>query len=102
MSLFELEKIQIKIKELENKTLQNGFWEDSKKSSLILHEIKSLKNKCDSFYKLENEVENLLDLNNLLLEQQDIELENEFISNINLLENELEKFEIETLLSRKI
>ena len=50
--------------------------------------------------KISNEVNNLLELNDLLLIEDDTELINELLKNTKLIERDIEKFEIETLLSR--
>lgn len=80
--------------------MQEGFWNDSKTSGIILQEMKSLKDKKSKFMQINNEIENLLELNNLLLIEEDEELVKELLKNTKLLETNLEKLEIETLLSR--
>ncbi len=102
MNLFDLAKINKRIEELEAKTMQEGFWSDSKGSSVVLQEMKSLKSKVTSFNAVNNEVNSLLELNDLLLIEEDIELGNDLLKNTVKLERDLSKFEIETLLSRKV
>lgn len=89
-----------RINELETKTMQEGFWNDTKASSIVLQEMKSLKNKHDKFTKLDSELKNLEELNDLLLLEEDIDLVKELLKNTITLERNLEKLEIETLLSR--
>ncbi len=100
MNLFDLDKINARIDELEAKTIQEGFWNDSKTSGSVLQEMKSLKDKKSKFVKIDNEVKNLIELNDLLLIEEDNELLKELLKNTKLLEGNLEKLEIETLLSR--
>lgn len=100
MSLFDLDKISKRIDELEAKTMQEGFWNDSKTSGIVLQEMKSLKDKKSKFEKIDYEVKNLIELNELLLIEEDNELIKELLKNTKTLETDLEKFEIETLLSR--
>lgn len=100
MNLFDLTKVRSRIDELEQKTMQDGFWNDAKASSVVLQEMKSLKDKDTKFTQISNEVNNLLELNDLLLVEEDNELINELLKNTKLLERDVEKFEIETLLSR--
>ncbi len=102
MSLFDLSKIEDRIGQLEKCTMQEGFWNDSKTSSVVLQEMKLLKNKHTKFVKIKEELTNLEELNDLLLLEEDVELVKELLKNTKGLEHELEKFEIETLLSRKI
>ena len=100
MNLFDLTKIASRIEELEKSTMQDGFWNDTKTSSLVLQEIKSLKNKYTKFNTINEEIQNLEDLNELLLIDEDNELAKELLKNTKLLQDKVEKLEIETLLSR--
>ncbi len=81
--------------------MQEGFWNDSKTSSIVLQEMKSLKNKYTKFTNLNEEIKNLQELNDLLLLEEDNELGKELLKNTKVLQHDLEKFEIETLLSGK-
>lgn len=101
MSLFDLDKISSEIKELEQKTMEDGFWNDTNTSSKVLQDIKSLKGKYNKFNKLSTELKNLEELNYLLLIEKDEELIDELIKNTNSLEKSIEKLEIETLFSGK-
>ena len=47
MNLFDIPKLEQDLKTLESKTLEDGFWNDSKKSGKVLQEIKVIKNKKD-------------------------------------------------------
>lgn len=100
MSLFDLDKISKRIDELEARTILEGFWNDSKTSGIVLQEMKSLKDKKTKFEKIDSETRNLIELNDLLLIEEDNELIKELFKNTKLLEQSIEKFEIETLLSR--
>ena len=102
MSLFDINKISKRIEELEAKTVQEGFWNNSKTSGLVLQEMKSLKDKKSKFENIDGEAKNLIELNELLLIEEDNELIKELLKNTKILEIDLEKFEIEILLSRQI
>ena len=101
MSLFDLARMSARIEELEKKSMQEGFWNDSKTSSIVLQEMKSLKNKYSKITKIQSELKNLQELNDLLLIEEDEELAKDLLKNTKILEQELEKLEIETLLSGK-
>ena len=101
MSLFDLTLVASRIEELEKKTIQEGFWNDSKTSSVVLQEMKILKNKYTKYMRLSEEIKNLQELNELLLLEEDDELGKELLKNTEILSYNLEKFEIETLLSGK-
>ena len=51
MNLFDIPKLEQDLKTLESKTLEDGFWNDSKKSGKVLQEIKVIKNKKDKYLK---------------------------------------------------
>ncbi len=93
--------MQIKIKELEDKMTKPNFWDDSKSASKTLQELKSLKGKEKSFSKFTNELDMLKDILELIETENDEELQNDFLKNMKNIEKELEKFEIQMLLSGK-
>ena len=98
---FDISKQETELKDLENKTLEPSFWEDSKNSNIILEKIKRIKGKCVKYRELEKEINNLSDLAELLELEYDEDLADEMVRNIKEFEKLLEKFEIETLLSGK-
>ena len=89
------------IEKLEKQTIKDGFWNDNKQSGKVLQEIKRIKGIYTKFKQLEAEVANLLEMNELLLLESDEEIEKELMVSTNHLEANLEKFEIQTLLSGK-
>ena len=98
--LFDIENSKNKLTELEAETLKQGFWE-SKNSSSVLQEIKLLKNKITKYNKIENSLNNLIDMNNLLEAEPDDELIKELLKDTKKLEQNIKDLEIETLLSGK-
>ncbi len=93
--------IETEIKELEAKTSEPNFWEDQQNSSVVLTKMKRLQNKLAKFRKMETDHENLESLNELLLIEEDIELGKEVLKNTLKLEEEIERLQLETLLSGK-
>lgn len=82
----KIENLNVKLKELEQKTSEENFWSDSENSQKILSEIKIISSKIKDYNVLKNNLEEL----EVLLE---ICLENiEDISNIIELEKSLKKF----------
>lgn len=81
--------------------MQDGFWNDTKTSSVVLQEMKSLKSKYTKFNSVVEELKNIEDLNELLLIEEDNELAKELLKNTKILQEKVEKLEIETLLSGK-
>lgn len=100
MSLFDIPKLEKELKELENKTSEPNFWEDTKNSTKVLTNIKSLKHKITTYKDLKAEVENLIELSELATED-DADIVKEILKNTKKLEKDVEKFEISTLLSGK-
>ena len=101
MDLFDITNVSKELKKLENKTLETNFWEDSKLNAPILQQIKILKDKKESYFKVFNEVNNLIEMNELLEIEFDNDLMNELLQNTKELTKNTEKLEIATLLSGK-
>ena len=95
MNLFDLFKLENKFKELEVKTHESNFWGNNKNSSIILQEMKEVKNKIDTYKNIENEIETLLEMSNLLLLESDENMLKELESSTKKTENLLEKLELE-------
>ena len=89
------------LKGLENKTLEEGFWNNSSESNSVLKQIKDIKSKLKLYSDLNTQILDLMDLNELLDIEHDEELEKQLISLTKNAEKNIEKFEIQTLLSGK-
>ena len=89
------------LKELENKTLEEGFWNNSNESNLVLKQIKDIKSKLKLYSDLNTQILDLMDLNELLDIEYDEELEKQLINLTRNAEKNIDKFEIQTLLSGK-
>ena len=98
---FDIPKLEKELKELEEKTIQDGFWNDQKNSNKILSEIKNRKGKVTKFKELLNELNNIKELIDIVEMEDDKSLEGEISSNTKRIEKEIEKFELQTLLSGK-
>lgn len=98
---FDILKLEQELKELEEQTTKEGFWNDQKESNKILSQISLRKNKCSKYRNLFDEINNILELIELTEIEPDEELESEITTNTRKIENELQKFELETLFSGK-
>jgi len=98
---FDIPNLQQELEELEKQTTQDGFWNDQSQSNKILTQIKSIKSKTVKYKELFNESNNILELIELVLIEYDEDLANDIISNVKIFESNLEKFELQTLLSGK-
>lgn len=101
MNLFDINSKDEKLKSLEEMTNSTGFWSDQEKSSKVLQEIKMLKDKIISY----NSIKKCIDDTNVLIELGEEENDESIVAEvkqaIKKIEKELEKIEIENLLSGK-
>ena len=98
---FDTSNLELDLKELESKTNSPDFWQNPEKSTPILTKMKSIQSKLDKYKKINDELSNLENLNDLLILEYDNDLAEELITNTNSLEEEISKLEIQTLLSGK-
>ena len=98
---FDIQNLEQELEELEKQTTQDGFWNDQSKSNKVLSQIKSIKGKTVKYKELFNEVSNILELIELVQIEYDEDLANDIVSNVQLFQANLEKFELQTLLSGK-
>ena len=102
MSLFDIEKLANRLQEIQAETVKEEFWQkDSKETGKILAEIKQIKNKVVQYRKTEQETENLIELTELANLDNDEDVAKDIIKSTAKLENEVEKLELQTLLSGK-
>ena len=98
---FDIAGLEKELSDLEKQTLEEGFWNDNSNSSIILTKIKSLKNKCTMYYKLQNELISLQELTELVSLENDTQMAKDIIKNTSAIQTEFDKFELSTLLSGK-
>lgn len=85
--------------DLEQKTLENGFWEDAKNSGEALKKIKELKTDLTSVDKIIAIYENLQVSYELLKDEHDDTLMQEIEKEINILQSKIETVKTTALLS---
>ena len=102
MSLFDIESKKEELKKLEEQTQQESFWQqDTSISSKVLAKIKELKHKIDEFELAQNEASNLIELTELANLEVDEEVAKDILKSTKKLEDDVEKIQLETLLSGK-
>jgi peptide chain release factor 2 len=99
--LFDISKMEENLKQLETITMEENFWNNSKKSSEVLGKIKSTKNKITLYNKIKDEIKELKEYTELVELENDKNSIEEIVKNTYKIQNELEKFELETFLSGK-
>ncbi len=98
---FDIANLELELKELESRTNSPDFWQTPEKNTPILTKMKSIQNKLEKYNKINSELSNIENLNDLLILEYDKELADELITSTVDLENEIDKLEIQTLLSGK-
>ena len=101
MSHFDIEKLEVELKNLEEETGKSDFWNDSKKSGIVLSRLKQIKSKIEKYKKIKEDIENYLEISKLLQEEFDEQLSNDVIKNSKKINKEIEELEIETLFRGK-
>ena len=108
MNLFDIAKLKEDLSKLEQQTLQDGFWNDTKKSSMVLQKSKTLKSKIEIYNKIITEIENLIEMSDLVSNEleadgnaENASLINDIIANTNTIQKDIDDLEIHTLLSGK-
>lgn len=98
---FDIPKLKEEAGELEKTTNLPEFWENVNNTSVVLKKLKSLKNKIELYETLQKEIDNIKEMTELLTEEPDEELAKEVIKTTKKIEKDINKLEIETLLSEK-
>lgn len=102
MSLFDIATLEKQLKKLESETAKEEFWQKSpNETGKVLSQIKQLKSKVEQYKKIESEIVNLQDLTELANMENDEDVAKDILKSTTCLENEIEKLQLETLLSGK-
>lgn len=97
--LFDLEKMSVDIQEYEEKMAEPGFWDDQQAAQQVISESNDLKNKYESFMKLNESVEEYQLMLEMVEETDDEDLRQELIEGIKQLHEDTEDFELVILLN---
>lgn len=95
---FDKEALEKQILELDLKMQEAGFWDDVKQAEEVTKQSKSLKDKLERYNGLVTKSQDIEVLKELM-EEDDDELAEEIISEVKVLEKEVEDYKIELLLS---
>ena len=102
MSLFDIAKLEEELSKLEEKTANPDFWTtNNEETKKVLSEIKRIKSKVVKYRELEKEINDSLELSELVKESFEEELLKDIIKSTKKEQRELERLELETLLSGK-
>lgn len=95
------EELEKKLKDLEEKTIADGFWNDTKKANLVLRDIKEVKSKYIGIVSIKKDLENLTETNEFLRLENDDEMANDLIRSTTRLKEAIENLETKMFLSGK-
>ena len=98
---FDIKKIEKEVSELEKETQNQEFWNNISNATIILAKMKSLKNKLSKYNQISQEIKNLKELSELVQLENDVDMTKDIIKSVVKISKEVEKFELETLLSGK-
>jgi len=101
VNLFDIANLEKDLNNLEQKTMEDGFWDDPKQTSITLQKIKNKKNKVENYYKIISQIDNLLEMSELVIQENEDNLTKEILNSTLKIQEEIENLEIQTLLSGK-
>jgi len=96
---FDLEELSHELSKLKIEAANPNIWSDNNKARSLLKRQTFVQNLLDSFYNLENNFKDTIELINLAESDDDRILLNESEANLNNIEREAKSFEIECLFS---
>ncbi len=91
--------LRSQIQQLENRATEPGFWDDLENSQKVLKQTSDLKNKVETFEKLDMSYGDTLTLIELANEEEDLSLYDEALAEVDSLEAKLASARLETLLT---
>ena len=97
-----VEQKEVEIKEYDDKMQAAGFWDDQRKAQEVINAANALKDKVNTFYALDAEVEDLAVAFELIQEEPDDDLQAELETQISGVSDKLNQFELEILLSDEL
>ena len=87
MSLFDIVLLEKQLKELENETLKEEFWQKApNETAKILAQIKQFKGKVESYKNITNEISSLQELTELANVENDEDVAKEILKTTESLE----------------
>lgn len=101
VSHFDLAAKRHKIQELTSMTLQEDFWSDPNHAQTIIRQLNGIKDIVESYEKLEQALNGLIETHDLLKEDYDEEIFELFEAEYHEMEKHFDDFEIKILLSHE-
>ncbi len=99
--VFDPAGLEDKIKKLEEKTYESGFWDDRENAEKVMGELKKLHGVYDPWKKLMSDFSDAYGLYEMAAEESDESLEEEISASVTALEREFEKLKLLEMLNGK-
>ena len=61
MFLFDISNMEKEIKEMQNQTMKNDFWNDIEKANKFVAKLKQLEKKYENYRKMQENINNLIE-----------------------------------------
>lgn len=100
LSMVDKTSLDNQIKELDQVTYEQGFWDDQESAQKVIKELKGLKNKQDKLNKFIDLYDEIIMMSEFLLEGE--EVEDEFTLSIKNFEKMFETLSVELLLTEEL
>lgn len=97
--LFDLEKMEVDIREFEETMSQPDFWDDQTKAQAVISDLNALKNKFDSFNQLNDQHEEYELMVEMLEMEPDEDLRKELEDGLKDLKEAVDEYEVVMLLN---
>ena len=78
MTLFDLDQIKENVKQLELEMMEDGFWDDHKKSAQHVQDINHKRKLLESYEALKDQLDSCAESVELLKMESDLEFQEEF------------------------
>lgn len=98
-TLFDIANKKEKLIELQKKSYENDFWDDSDKAQATMIEINALKDTTENYSNLSKDIQALRDLLDIMSVEEFIEMQDDLTSDLLKTKEGISKLKIETLLS---
>ncbi|MFN2637940.1 MAG: peptide chain release factor 2 [Gemmatimonadaceae bacterium] len=96
--IFDIDGKRARLSVLDAEMADPGFWNNQEKAQATLQEVKTLRNWIDPFDKLDGRVASALELDELLAGSSEAEMERELDAELSQLGDDLDSFEVRSLL----
>ncbi|CDZ75162.1 Peptide chain release factor 2 [Peptoniphilus sp. ING2-D1G] len=99
MNLFDLAGLREKAKQLEQKQLEPGFWDDTEKAQAVIKEHNHYNSRIEKYDTLNKKISDSEDLIDLMEIEEDFSFYDDFKREIDNIEKLAQEFKVETLLN---